>query len=161
MTFNSQQSLRQDLLIRALGLVKDPEVALRIAAKFESFVMEGSPASVQEESALHSALNIAQMRNREGPSAAPTVMRPRWSAEEETRLRKLWTDGLAVKEIAAHLGRTPASVNGRVRHLALPNRKKRANPANKSSVNDSPSSSAELPPTIGRSALPIPNSGGS
>jgi hypothetical protein len=46
--------------------------------------------------------------------------RRRWTAADDTRLRKLWDGELSVREIAAHLGRTPVTTYWRARQLGLP-----------------------------------------
>lgn len=145
MSFTAQQNLRQSLLLKALELNGDPEEALKIAAVFERYVLEGSvnvansqltKANFVDSSVTEKASEIAAPKDTqiqktqtvttshqiEGSNEPRQLKRPRWSSNEEERLTALWADGIPIKEIAGHLGRTPASINGRVRQLKLPNR---------------------------------------
>ena len=106
---------------RALEQYKDFDKALDLAREMVSFVLNGDGSHLGAEvdpNRQPATGSIEQI-------FAATVKRSnkRWTPELDEQLRHMWGQGILVKEIAARLGRSEASVNSRVRLLQLAKRR--------------------------------------
>jgi len=118
MGVQEEQERRSELLQRSLEAYSDPEQALAMALRMDQFIIDGQTSREQPREATQTVVQPSS----EGPRK--TCNRPRWTAVDDTHLRRLWQDSLTVEEIAQELQRTPASIYARVRILDLsPNKR--------------------------------------
>ena len=114
MGVQEEQERRRDLLLRALEACPDPEQALAVAVRMEQFIIDGQTSREKP----HEATQPGGQPSSEGPRK--TCNRSRWTAADDTHLRRLWQGNRTVEEIAREIQRTPASVYARVRIMDLP-----------------------------------------
>lgn len=119
---DSAQSIRRMLLEVALNTHRDPEEALNVAMKMAEFVLQGDPVETNLTAGAQPA-PAAAPRPRITERLGMTQSHVRWTPEQDEDVRQLWNQGLPVVEIASRLGRTPASINSRVRTLRLSKRR--------------------------------------
>ncbi len=109
MSVQEEQARRRDFLLRALEACPDPEQALAVAVRMERFIIDGQTSCENP----HEAPQPGGQPSSEGPRK--TCNRSRWTAADDTHLRRLWQGNLTVEEIAQELQRTVASIYARVR----------------------------------------------
>ena len=114
MGVQEEQERRRDFLLRALESCPDPEQALAVAVRMEQFIIDGQPSREKP----HEATQPGGQPSSEGPRKS--CNRSRWTAADDTHLRRLWQGNRTVEEIAQEIQRTPASVYARVRIMDLP-----------------------------------------
>lgn len=122
MALRHDQELRRVLLYRALEVCSDPRAALTMAIRMERFILDGEGAHEEAEAAGEGGATEvpAPTDQGHGRSSAPTaVERRRWTREDDRALRRLWDEKISVDEVAQRLGRTPASIYGRLRWFGL------------------------------------------
>ncbi len=113
MGVEEQRKQRRDLLLRVLEACPDPEQALAVAVRMEQFIIDGQTSREEPHEATQPGGQPSSERPRK------TCHRSRWTAADDTHLRRLWQGNLTVEEIAQELQRTPASIYARVRTLDL------------------------------------------
>jgi hypothetical protein len=113
MVVQEEQERRRDLLLRALDACPNPEQALAVAVRMEQFITDGQASHEKPQEAARPEV----LPSPEGPRK--TCIRSRWTAADDTHLRRLWQDDLTVEETAQELQRSPASIYARVRILDL------------------------------------------
>lgn len=106
---------------RALEQYKDFDKALELAREMVAFVLNGDNSFLRDADAGAGQQPAGSLERM----AATTFGRSnkRWTPELDEQLRRMWEHGFLVKEIAARLGRSEASVNSRVRLLRLAKRR--------------------------------------
>lgn len=136
MDLTPEQQLRRDLLLRMLERFEDANEALEAAVALEKFILEGasdaraqhsSPPSPQGGSASDPAASGGGSRDPSGGSSQEGARRGlahepkkrRWTKDEETQLRRMWGEGIAVKQIAQELGRSRMGIRHRLHSLGL------------------------------------------
>ncbi len=117
MGVQEEQERRRDFLLRALESCPDPEQALAVAVRMEQFIIDGQTSREKP----HEATQPGGQPSSEGPRK--TCNRSRWTAADDTHLRRLWQGNRTVEEIAQEIQRTPASVYARVRIMDLSSNK--------------------------------------
>lgn len=113
MGVQEEQERRRELLLRAFEAYSDPEQALAAAVRMEQFIIAGQGSREKPPEATQPVARPSS----EGPRKI--CNRPRWTAADDTHLRRLWQDELTVEQTAQELHRTPASIYARVRILDL------------------------------------------
>lgn len=128
MTKAVDRDLRKDLLLKALERFTDLDQAFDAVLRMERFVLEGITQGDVEEAASTTAVSynrVTETRAADGPGEISTGakrisgLKRRWGQEEDARLRELCDQSYTVKEIAAELERSPASIYGRMNQFGL------------------------------------------
>lgn len=120
---DSAQSIRRILLEVALDTHRDPAEALDVAMKMAEFVLQGDAVEADIAAGVPGSPSVAVPDGHVAERLGMTQSHVRWTPEQDEDVRQLWNAGLPVVEIASRLGRTPASINSRVRTLRLSKRR--------------------------------------
>ena len=126
MSDSADKELRCELLFRALEAVDDPETALALAGKMESFVVHGTEASEDVKDLVGSAWDrgpelLSEPEDTAGDKAevGGPGKKPRWSEGDTRALSEMWENGVPSDAIAEKLGRSQISVRAHARRLGL------------------------------------------
>lgn len=128
MTKAFDRELRKELLLKALEKFSDLEKAFDAVIRMERFILEGnSPADTRQfafsesftSDGVSQTADVRQVARLETHRVRRFSRRRRWREADDIRLRELCDEGYIVKEIANKLGRTPASVYGRMNQHGL------------------------------------------
>lgn len=128
MTKAVDRELRKDLLLKALERFTDLDQAFDAVLRMERFVLEGAvqgdtekaapTTMVAQSSAPETRFSSHPNENAAGAKRRSSPKR-RWGEEDDARLQELCDQGYTVKEIAAELERSVASVYGRINQFGL------------------------------------------
>ena len=132
MTGIVDKELRKDLLFKALDRFTDLDKAFEAVMRMEQFILECSRLSDRQtldetgqaaDAASQRESIIEQTAEATAPKPRGRISRNRWQHDHDVLLQDLWSKDLSVQEIAAQLGRTQASIYGRINQLGLSPRK--------------------------------------